>query len=40
MGYRSNYFDKNDASKDLFGATKREVKSYAGYYTSYRKDWF
>lgn len=27
MGYRSNYFDKNDAPKDLFGATKREVKS-------------
>ena len=34
MGYRSNYFDKNDAPKDLFGATKREVKSYAGYYSS------
>ena len=33
MGYRSNYFDKNDAPKDLFGATKREVKNYAGYYT-------
>lgn len=28
MGYRSNYFDKNDTPKDLFGATKREVKSY------------
>ena len=28
MGYRSNYFDKNDAPKDLFGATKKKVKSY------------
>ena len=28
MGYRSNYFDKNDAPKDLFGVTKRKVKSY------------
>ena len=28
MGYRSNYFDKNDAPKDMIGATKREVKSY------------
>lgn len=28
MGYRSNYFDKNDTPKDLFRATKREVKSY------------
>lgn len=26
MGYRSNYFDKNDAPKDLFGATKRKEK--------------
>ena len=28
MVYRSNYFDKNDATKDLYGATKMEVKSY------------